>query len=291
MPLSLDSFEVPASTGRAGAPLRVGRGPSCTEPRPLPSSLREEERLSRPGTPSAAEHPSRVFLRSCGFAAALRSLALVFPPGDGSPGGETPGHTTEGHPSTMLREVSSALTDFCNTNLTRGQHREPLDPRYRECPCGTPRPRSFVLKKRAERAGRRAMGLLPPLIRTRCPGERTSRAGRNVSLLRDTCAPPVALPWLASESKHPVLPWSAETRLPRVLEKDRASTRIEVHCAVQGLATPVGIAPIRLLQVVPRSIHCREARGRREPTLSATGLSLSPSRVEERIRPGGPTSR
>lgn len=204
--LSLDPFEVPASTGRAGAPLRVGRGPSWTEPRPLRPPFREEGRLSRPGTPSAAEHPSRVFPRRRGFAATLRALALVFPPGDGSPGGETPGHAAEGHPSTTLREVSSTLDDFCNTNLTRGQHREPLDPRYRECPCGTPRPRSFGLKKRAERAGRRAMGLLPCLIRTRCPGGRTSRAGRNVSLLRDTCAPPVALPGWRRGRRTPCCP-------------------------------------------------------------------------------------
>lgn len=99
---------------------------------------------------------------------------------------------------------------------------------------------------------------------------------------------PCRAAWLAAGSKNPVLPWSAETRLPRALEKERASTRIEVHSTVQGLATPVGIAPIRLLQVVPRPFRCREEAGRREPTPSATGLSLSPSRVEER---SGPVTR
>lgn len=86
------------SRGRDGMPLRVGRGPSWRPPRSLPPSIREDRRLSRSGTPSAGEHPSRVFLRARGFAASARPLVVPFLPRDASRESETPGHTVTGFP-------------------------------------------------------------------------------------------------------------------------------------------------------------------------------------------------
>jgi len=88
------------SRGRAGMPLRVGRGPSWAPPRSLPPSIREDRRLSRSGTPSIGEHPSRVFLRACGFAATARPLVVSFPLRDESRRSQTPGHTARRFPST-----------------------------------------------------------------------------------------------------------------------------------------------------------------------------------------------
>jgi hypothetical protein len=86
------------SRGRAEMPLRVGGGPSWRPPRSLPPSIREDRRLSRSGTPSLGEHPSRVFLRARGFAASARPLVVPFLPRDGARESETPGHTATGFP-------------------------------------------------------------------------------------------------------------------------------------------------------------------------------------------------
>jgi len=86
------------SRGRVELPLRVGRGPSWRPPRSLPPSIREDRRLSRSGTPSLGEHPSRVFLRARGFAASARPLVVPFLPRDASRESETPGHTATRFP-------------------------------------------------------------------------------------------------------------------------------------------------------------------------------------------------
>jgi hypothetical protein len=86
------------SRGRVEMPLRVGRGPSWRPPRSLPPSIREDRRLSRSGTPSLGEHPSRVFLRARGFAASARPLVVPFLLRDASRESEIPGHTATGFP-------------------------------------------------------------------------------------------------------------------------------------------------------------------------------------------------
>jgi hypothetical protein len=116
--------------------------------------------------------------------------------------------------SAVLREVSRTLTDFCNTNTTRGQRPRTPRPPLSGAPLGAPRPRSFVLRKRARRAGRRAMRLLPRSIRTGHPGARAYRAGRSVCLLQAARAPVVALPWLARGRRLPVLPGAPRPGFP-----------------------------------------------------------------------------
>jgi len=140
------------SRGRVGMSLRVGRGPSWAPPRSLPPSIREDRRLSRSGTPSTGEHPSRVFLRACGFAATARPLVVCFLSRDESRSSEIPGHTaTEVPLDAVLREIGRRSPTSA-IRLTSGHTTGPLDPRYRECP-RAPSSSLISVKRCARRCG------------------------------------------------------------------------------------------------------------------------------------------
>lgn len=120
--------------------------------------------------------------------------------------------------------------------------------------------------------------MLPYLIWVEHPEARTIRAGRTVTLLRDTRAPPVALSGLAAGSKDPVLSRSAETQLPRPLEKENASTRLEVLSIFRNRLRPPGLLPFGCSDWPPArsAAHGYVDAGMRGPAPIAVGLSLSP---------------
>lgn len=109
-------------------------------------------RLSRPGTPSLDERPSRAFPLACGFA----TTAELSPPLSSSSthrGGVRSPATPRRSPCAPLHGIATTLTDFCNTNNdTRAHLRTPRTP-LAGAPSGAPRPRALAVRREHEACG------------------------------------------------------------------------------------------------------------------------------------------
>lgn len=168
--------------------------------------------------------------------------------------------------------------------------REPLGPRYRECPRAPPS--ALVCSEETcaacGPAGTRDCSLGPNRTGTTERGR--CRAKRTGDLLHGSRAPPVALPVLASRSKTPRAarerrgPASSPPREREQFHADRGAFRR------QDAATCAGIAPVRPLRVAsPSGLPTPPERGQqgREGRCSVgPGPRLHLGRVEEVVRAG-----
>lgn len=166
------------SRGRVEMPLRVGRGPSWRPPRSLPPPIREDRRLSRSGTPSVGEHPSRVFLRASGFAATARPLFVPFLHRDASRQSETPGHTAAEFPPGRCFARSDEAHRFLQYDRRADTPRTPRLPL-------SGMPSGILVPAHLREDMREACGPAAPrdcsrvTIRTRSERARTARARRD----------------------------------------------------------------------------------------------------------------
>lgn len=156
-----------------------------------------------------------MFLRACGFATTARPLVIVFPRGDESLRGRDPWPHQERSPSpdaSRGREDAHRLLQY--EHDARATTANPSTPAIGNAPGHSSSPLVCFEETcgACGPAGPRDCSRAP--IWTGFPGERTSRTGRNVTLLRDTRAPPVALSWLAARSKNPVLPGAPRPGFP-----------------------------------------------------------------------------
>lgn len=146
-PLSHRPFEAPSSRGAPGChpALRRRTLVDDAEIASTPRTVKTSE-LSRSGTPSLDERPSRAFPLACGFA----TTAELSPPLSSAPthrGGVRLPATPHGSPRTPLHGIATTLTDFCNTNYdTRAHLRTPRTP-LAGAPSGAPRPRAVAVKR------------------------------------------------------------------------------------------------------------------------------------------------
>lgn len=158
--------------------------------------------------------------------------------------------------------------------------REPLGPRYRECPRAPPS--ALVCSEETcaacGPAGTRDFSLGPNRTGTTERGR--CRAKRTGDLLHGSRAPPVALPVLASRSKTPRAarerrgPASSPPREREQFHADRGAFRR------QDAATYAGIAPVRPLRVASLFWSAdpsgERAAGTGGPVLRSTRASLAP---------------